>query len=289
MIIKINLLSNSMVQANQTIFFLYLSLMDFLSKSLSEKYPDSSSDKICYYKTVIIQKIVRMFHSLNSFVKNSQDEVSARCLLRGILDSVTTYSFIYERDDEEEVMFRHYLYALDSYNSYKKSSVVYTNGQEMEPLLDHVIEQLLDEIHRLQFFIQEPSVCEILIKEKNWRFESLENKRRCSYNEMYKKVGFHNEWATYYQEYLSQFVHGLCFSNKVSSSTEQVKHVLYESIPIADKMMRAISETFQIDQMITDFCFSSTFKELYNSPEFNPNDWWDFMESLRSTNKTFIV
>lgn len=42
-----------------------------------------------------------MFHSLELLTKDTLDEVSARCVLRGILDCVTTYSFIYQRTDKD--------------------------------------------------------------------------------------------------------------------------------------------------------------------------------------------
>lgn len=73
-----------MVKANDTIFQFYLAMMDFLEKYLSEKYADNSSmEDTKHYQTVIIMKIVRMFHSLELLTKNMLDEVSARCVLRG--------------------------------------------------------------------------------------------------------------------------------------------------------------------------------------------------------------
>ena len=58
---------------------------------------NSSKDMKCY-QTAIVQKIAKMFHSLELLSRNTLDEVSARCILRGILDNITTYSFIYQRE-----------------------------------------------------------------------------------------------------------------------------------------------------------------------------------------------
>ena len=91
-----------MVKANNTIFQFYLAMMDFFGKYLSKKYPENNSiEDTKHYQTIIIERIVQMFHSLELLTKNTLDEVSARCVLRGIIDSVTTYSFIYQRTDEK--------------------------------------------------------------------------------------------------------------------------------------------------------------------------------------------
>lgn len=83
-----------MVKANVTIFNFYLAILDSFSEFLSQKYPDISIDNINHYKIIIIQKIARMFHTLKSIALTSKDEVSARCVLRGILDSVSVYCLI---------------------------------------------------------------------------------------------------------------------------------------------------------------------------------------------------
>ena len=82
-----------MIKANPTIFKFYLAIMDSFSEYLSHKYSDKSLDNPNHYKTIIIQKIIRMFHTLVKLTQETQDEVSARCVLRGILDSVTVYCF----------------------------------------------------------------------------------------------------------------------------------------------------------------------------------------------------
>ena len=120
-----------MIKANPTIFKLYLSMMDSFSGFLSQKYTEVSLDNPNHYKTIIIQKVVRMFHTLEQLVKETQDEVSARCVLRGILDSVTTYCFIYQREDIYDMMFRNYLYEIDVENEKIELKVPNTN-QEIE-------------------------------------------------------------------------------------------------------------------------------------------------------------
>ena len=96
-----------MVKASNTIFQFDLAMMDAFREYLSNKYPLSSSiDDTKHYQTVIITKIVQMFHSLELLTKNTLDEVSARCVLRGILDSVTAYCFVYQRSAEPYPSYR---------------------------------------------------------------------------------------------------------------------------------------------------------------------------------------
>ena len=117
-----------MIKANDTIFQFYLAMMNSFVQYLSERYPNSHSmEDTKHYQTNIIEKIVRMFYSLELLTKDTLDEVSARCVLRGILDSVTTYCFIYQRTDKEDVLFRHYLYALDGWVVYYKILLSYKN------------------------------------------------------------------------------------------------------------------------------------------------------------------
>lgn len=87
-----------MINANKTIVIFYLTTMDSFLEYLSKKYTETSSEKLDYFKLQILHKIVRMFHTLNMIVSNDGDLVSARCVLRGLLDSIATYSFIYQRE-----------------------------------------------------------------------------------------------------------------------------------------------------------------------------------------------
>ena len=60
---------------------------------------------------------------------------------------------------------------------------------------------------------------------------------------MYALVGFESGVSEYFQSYLSQFVHGMCFSN-TSTNSAKLKTVIYESIVLADKSIQVILQTF---------------------------------------------
>lgn len=122
-------------------------MMDSFSEYLSLKYTEASLNNPDHYKTVVIQKIVRMFHTLEQLVKETQDEVSARCVLRGILDSITVYCFIYERKNEDEIMFRHFLYIRDGLKNYQKKVVdgILDNTVEKDSVLN-LLNQIISQI-----------------------------------------------------------------------------------------------------------------------------------------------
>ena len=162
-----------MVKANNTIFQFYLAMMDFFGKYLSEKYPQSSSvEDTKHYQTVIIAKIVQMFHSLELLTKNTVDEVSARCVLRGILDNVTTYCFIYQRTDVNDMLFRHYLYALDGWREYKKSVITISEENEYKDkedfACDYVIKQIEEKLKDHTYYTQDKAIASLLIQNSNW-------------------------------------------------------------------------------------------------------------------------
>lgn len=281
-----------MVKANNTIFQFYLAMMDSFREYLSEKYPVSSSiEDTKHFQTVIITKIVQMFHTLELLTKISFDEVSARCVLRGILDSVTAYSFVYQREDENDMLFRHYLYALDGWREYKKSVISISEENEYkdkeEYACDYVIKQIEKKLEEHIYYVQDRATANLLIQISNWKYETLQNPRSLKYGEMYSTVGFNNKTTGYFQGYLSQFVHGLCLSNKPTADSEQMKRVLHECIPIADKFIQAISQTFHDKEMITNLISSDIFQNFLNSNDFNLDDLSVFAISLVRKDKIY--
>ena len=283
-----------MVKANNTIFRFYLAMMDFFGEYLSEKYPQSSSiEDTKHYQTVIIMKIVRMFHSLELLTKGTLDEVSARCLLRGILDSVTAYSFVYQREDENDMLFRHYLYALDGWREYKKSVISISEENEYKDkedyACDYVIKQIEKKLEKHIYYVQDRATANLLIQNSNWKYESLQNPRSLKYGEMYSTVGFNNKTIEYFQGYLSQFVHGLCLSNKPTADSEQMKRVLHECIPIADKFIQAVSQTFHDKEMVANLISSDIFQNFINSNDFNLDDLSVFANALVRKDKTILI
>lgn len=283
-----------MVKANNTILQFYLAMMDSFGEYLSEKYSISSSiEDTKHYQTVIISKIVQMFHSIELLTKNTLDEVSARCVLRGILDSVTAYSFIYQREGENDMLFRHYLYALDGWREYKKSVITISEGNECNYKQDYacdiIIKQIEDKLRNHIYYTQDSSKAEELIRKANWKYKSFQTISKLSYIEMYKEIKFDTNTSDYYLSYFSQFVHGLCISNKHTASPEQMKRVSCECIPIADKFIQSITQTFYDKEMMNIFIGSDIIQNYLNSKEFVFNDLSEFAIGLVRKDKTILI
>ena len=283
-----------MIKANNMIFQFYLAMMDFWGKFLSEKYSQSSSiEDTKHYQTVIIAKIVQMFHSIELLTKDTVDELSARCVLRGILDSVTTYCFIYQRTDVTDMLFRHYLYALDGWREYKKSVITISEDNEYKDkedfTCDYVIKQIEEKLKDHTYFTQDRAIANLLIQNSNWKYESLQNPRSLKYGEMYLAIGFNNKHIEYFQGYLSQYVHGLCLSNKPIADSEQMKRVLHECILVADKFIQSITQTFHDKEMMISFMGSDIIQSFLNSKDFSLDELSEFAIALVRKDKTILI
>jgi len=106
---------------------------------------------------------------------------------------------------------------------------------------------------------------------------------------MYSTVGFNNKTIEYFQGYLSQFVHGLCLSNKPTADSEQMKRVLHECIPIADKFIQAVSQMFHDKEMVANLISSDIFQNFINSNDFNLDDLSVFANALVRKDKTILI
>lgn len=281
-----------MIKANDTIFHAYLAMMDYFEEYLSKKYPNCSSvEDTKYYQTSIIKKIVRMFHSLELLTKNTLYEVSTRCVLRGILDSVTTYCFIYQRAEIEESMFRHYLYALDGWRVFDKSVLVIAEKNECNEEKIHcnlVIDQIKEKLYRHPFYSHDTSDVKKIIQYARWNYESLQNPRSLKYTEMYSLVGFNSSLIEYFQHYLAQFAHGLYFSNK-STNSEILKSVMNESIIIADKFIQTILQTFHDKEIVNHFLCSDIIRKFHESKDINFDDLAKFARALVRNDDNLLV
>ena len=264
--------------------------MDYLSELLSKKYSENTIDNPNHYKTIIIQKIVRMFHTLESLIKASQDEVSSRCVLRGILDNIAIYCFIYNGKDEDEIMFRHYLYEKDGFSTFKDNcldSVI--DRENADYLCDNVIKQIVELINNHPYLKDRTKTIDDIIDKNNWKYKSLTDSTKMKYEEIYSHIGFDDKSARYYQSYLSQFAHGLCLSNIPFVDSKQLQKVLFESIPLADKMLHAINNTFPKDNLTSVLLQSDAYMGMLRNQDFCFNDLLDFAKALIRKDKTLSI
>lgn len=283
-----------MITANLQVFKFYLAMMDSFSEYLSKKYPEGSLDNPDHHKSIIIQKIVKMFHTLERLAIESHDEVSARSVLRSILDSVTVYCFIYEREDKDEVMFRHLLYLFDGLKNYQKTVAdgFLDNSTERDyssNLLNQVISQIEKHLSNHPYLKLKNKTVNKIVKENNWKYKSLQDRKKVKFGKMYQLIGFDEKTAMYLQDFLSQFAHGLLFSNYSDGNSEQMVKVLYESIPIADRLIRTIYLTFHNQDLLSCFIQSNSYKAFVNNSAFNFNDLCSFTKAIIRNDKTLLI
>jgi len=280
-----------MIMANPTIFKFYLTMLESFSEYLSKKYSDSSLENPDRYKSIIIQKIVRMFHTLEELTTGTQDEASARCVLRGILDSVTAYCFIYQREDKCDMMFRHYLYALDGFITYKKVIIdgVMEDGNnklKFECACNEVIRQIKLKLSSHPYQKLNNKNVKKIINSANWKYESLDKPKGLTFNKMYNYIDWDAKLICYYQGILSQYSHGLFLSNIIMLDSEHLQKVLFESIPLADRIIQGICRTFPQKEMLEHFLHSDSFKTIINSQGFNQGDLLNFAKAVIKKDKS---
>lgn len=274
-----------MVKASKSLFKINLILLDTFSKHLSSKFHKSIADCPNHIKAIIIAKVVRMFHTLELIVDKSRDEVSARCILRGLLDGITTYCFIYDRDDEDEILFRHHLYTLDGFRCNKNSVVecISENDKTKKDLKDKcdiVINQIEDKLAEHPYSKEGKNAVKEIVRNANWKYKSLNDNKSWKFSEMYELVGFSKSIARYFQGYLSQFSHGLCLSNTLRDDKELLKAVLFESIVIEQKTINAIKSTFPKENWTKIVSSNSdSLMALLNNMEIKREEFMEFINS----------
>lgn len=279
-----------MIKANLDIFKFYLAMMDSFSEYLSQKYSENNIDNPNHYKTLIIQKIVRLFHTLEYLTKVGKDEVASRCVLRGILDSVAVYCFIYDKKDENEIMFRHYLYIKDGFSTFKDSCLdCVEDNESSEKLCDSNIKIIIGLINNHPYLKDRTKTIKDIIDKNNWKYKSLTDSTKLKYEEIYGLIGFDDKTSKYYQRYLSQFAHGLCLSNIPFLDSTQLQKVLFESIPFADKMVHTINETFPEDNLSSILLKSDGFMSILKNQDIIHDNLIEYTKALIIKDKKLII
>ena len=282
-----------MAQVNPTLLMAYLTLMKAISKYLSRKYMERTLDDPAHFKAITIRKIVHMFETFDMLAREKQDKASSLCVLRAILDSVAIYSFIYERDDDE-VMFRYYLYAIDGIKSYNQHVIngimeISDETRNISEICKATISQLKDKLLSLPYSrLDNPNISKI-IQRSNWKYESLQNPDEVKFKYMYERLGFDSSLVNYYQNYLSQFVHGLLLSNVLISDIQQMNRVVYISIPIADAFIRTIFKTFDYEDLMTHCLCPDKIKQFIESEDFNFGSLLNYVQALVNNDTTIYI
>ena len=116
-----------------SVFKLYFVILEACVSTIKELYHSHNANDIKSYQAIMINRIAKSFGTMIDILEVSNDPITGYCLLRTITDSVYTYCFIYDNDNNEEVEFRHYLYLLDGCSQFAKTfSSVFNNNIVIE-------------------------------------------------------------------------------------------------------------------------------------------------------------
>lgn len=202
--------------------FKFKSMVD----SLYAHFNSSSILDINSYRVRCLKKILKEMETFCFIVSKHEDLCSANIMTRCIVDNTAAFLLIYDNDDEEMVLLRHYLALLNGLEARGKA-LKSVDGEQIscaekdkEAILKmnsftternkSAEETCCANIRKLKLYSSNKEQLETLIKYRNWKFKCLGEKGHgMQWCEMYSQTKVAPSMLT---EYLSQDVHGLSFS-----------------------------------------------------------------------------
>lgn len=221
--------------SNEDNFIFAFSRLDYFTTELQKKYNSNNINDLLSYVLRIIKKMLDTWESIFLIYSHNRDYVSACTLCRNIIDNLVIIYHIYMDSNEDEKLFKHYLYILDGilcrHKDYPDYKQLVNNGRisenEFAALIAQVKETDKSDMLAKEFIIQklkinplyqDNQVISDIINNGNWRYKSLNisykkgKKNQYSWNALYKKLNSNSSFSAY-ASYLSVFVHGLSISN----------------------------------------------------------------------------
>lgn len=223
-----------------------LLLMQIASDKIDTIMPTSSSlnvDDINGFGLAILRKSVKMLDTLVFVCVRLQDYVVANAIVRMLADSLAVYRLIYASEDEDERIYRHYLYVKDglssrvdamehdlvyngtiSYEAFQELNDRYTDTRQSDKsVINHCNEILAN--HRYATLYPEFHIRTCTKKSPNWKYKILGSHRKAKNNqytwkELYELIDKREDIIDCISSHLSQYIHGLCVSNILSNEDE---------------------------------------------------------------------
>lgn len=261
---------NSMKEKTlSSIFKLYLFILESCVDIVKELHHSHFANDIKSYQTIILNRIIKTLNTLNQILEVSKDPISGYCLLRTIADSICSYCFIYENDNGDEVEFRHFLYLLDGCSQFVNT---FPSSLSNNELIDEknnyrnriVIEQERTDLNTFQqnalAFLQNthmvltlPNDTERIIQNCDWKYREITSySKKDSYNwqDIYEKAGCNVTMVNFLSSLLSQYVHGLFFSNTNNPNSEVHYTLIFDvAITLERRLISAINNCFKEDNV----------------------------------------
>lgn len=216
-----------------------LLLMQIASDKIDTIVPTSSSlnvDDIDGFGLAILRKSVKMLDTLVFVCVRLQDYVVANAIVRMLADSLAVYRLIYASEDEDERIYRHYLYVKDglssrvdtmehdlvyngtiSYEAFQALNDRYTDTRQSDKsVINHCDEILAN--HKYATLYQEFHRRTCTEKSPNWKYKTLGSDKNAKDNqyrwkELYELLDASTDVISCLSSHLSQYIHGLCVSN----------------------------------------------------------------------------
>lgn len=258
---------------------LYMFIIEGCIKAIAKSHHSNNVCDIKSYQVIILKRICQSLSTINNLLSKEPDPISAYGILRMIIDSICTYCFIYDRDDKEEVEFRHYLYLLDGCSQYNELASVLKTENEIEKTAEEDLQQNKCYLKKLQQGIENAlknhnyskvygdDVARI-IRYANWKYITIEGKGENKYKweRLYKEIGCDNKYAKFISNYLSQYIHGLFLSNTLNPQASS-HHFLISStlVHFERRLMQSIYRIYKEEHILEMFIQEIDSKKILNN------------------------
>lgn len=253
------------------VFKLCLIILGACADAVEELYHSHFVNDIKSYQGIILRRIVNSLKTMDQILSFSKDPISAYSLLRTIADSICAYCFIYENENTDEVEFRHFLFLFDGCSQFANTfpSALINNdctekaeyniyqtekGQERTDLVNFQ-KQLLLFIKNNKIVLTSPKETEDIVKNRDWKYRCFLpylKKDSYSWHDIYRIAGADDNLVNFLSAFLSQYVHGLFFSNTKNPNSKVHYILIYDvGITLERRLISAIKKCFKDDNVDT--------------------------------------
>ena len=199
------------------------------------------------YPLKIIDKLTTMLTTLWKVINIDKDFYVANVVIRSIADNVALLFLIYNKDEGEIRILRHYLFLLDGIRSRLANLIIPIKNdditeeeyqklvkqqEDFKSMLNGCKKYIIECITSLNIYNTNKLGIDMLMKNKkgeeqyNWKFKTLNitpaqiNTEKNTYNwkSMYSEIKLPEK---FFSSFLSDYVHGLSMSNITSASDKQ--------------------------------------------------------------------
>ena len=261
----------------QSLFLTNLLILEGSIKVIERKHHSNDVSDIKSYQVIILKRIVKSLSTIEFVLNKEVDSMSAYGILRMIIDSICIYCFIYEKEDKDEVEFRHYLYLLDGCSQYNKLISSLEMKNEIEKKSEDNLQKNNCDLKSLQCGIENAlsshnyskkygKEAGKIVKSANWKYKLIggEGENKYNWEELYKEIGYDYELSKLLSNYLSQYVHGLFMSNTMNPQAKSHHHLIYMLlVQFTRRLIRSLNKTFAEENILENLEVDS--KKLLNS------------------------